>query len=101
METVISKSGVPIRLPEERWIHITEEHSEMAGYYFEVLDTINEPEEIYEGKSGELLAVKTVEPGKYIIAIYKEINPEDGFIITSFLTRRINQVRRRDKIWPR
>ena len=77
METVISKNGVPIRLPEERWIHITEEHSEMAGYYFEVLDTINEPEEIYEGKSGELLAVKTVEPGKYIIVLYSKMSQKE------------------------
>jgi hypothetical protein len=34
---VISKNNVLIRLPDERWFHITEEHSEMAGYYFEVL----------------------------------------------------------------
>jgi hypothetical protein len=34
----ISKNGVPIRLTEERWFHITEEHSEMAGYYFEILE---------------------------------------------------------------
>jgi len=33
-------------------IHITEEHSEMAGYYFEVLETVEELEAIYEGKDG-------------------------------------------------
>jgi len=43
MRIIISKTGVPIRFPEERWFHITEEHSEMAGYYFEVLETIEEP----------------------------------------------------------
>ena len=52
MEIVRSKNGVPIRLPEERWFHITEEHSEIAGYYFEVLETVEEPEAIYEGKAG-------------------------------------------------
>ena len=36
MEIVHSKNGVPIRLTEERWLHITEEHSEMAGYYLSV-----------------------------------------------------------------
>jgi len=101
MEIVTSKNGVPIRLPEERWIHITEEHSEMAGYYFEVLETVKEPEEIYKGKSEELLAVKTVEPGKFIVVFYKEISDSDGFIITSFQTRRINQIKRREKIWPK
>jgi len=28
MEIVKSKNNVSIRLPEERWLHITEEHSE-------------------------------------------------------------------------
>ncbi len=38
MNVVISKNRVPIRLTDERWVHITEEHSEMAGYYFEILE---------------------------------------------------------------
>lgn len=58
MDEVKSKNDVPIRLTEERWFHITEEHSEMAGYYFEVLETVEEPETIYEGKMGELLAIR-------------------------------------------
>jgi len=52
MDIATSKNGVQIRLTEERWFHITEEHSEMAGYYFEVLETVEEPEVIYEGKTG-------------------------------------------------
>ncbi len=100
MQVVTSKNGVPIRLAEERWIHITEEHSEMAGYYFEVIEALENPEEIYEGKSGELLAVKSILPGKYIIVVYKETSDKDGFVITSFLTRRIHQIKRREKIWP-
>lgn len=62
MDKILSKNQIPIRLNEERWIHITEEHTELAGYYFEVLETIADPEAIYEGKSGELLAIKTIEP---------------------------------------
>ena len=38
------------RLTEERWIHITEEHTEMAGYYFEVLETVEGPEEFMRGR---------------------------------------------------
>jgi len=71
MEIVKSKNGVPIRLTEERWIHITEEHSEMAGYYFEVLETVKEPEAIYEGKMGECIAVREIEKGKYIVVVYR------------------------------
>jgi len=70
MEIVRSKNGVPIRLTEERWFHITEEHSEMAGYYFEVLETLQEPEAIYEGKAGELLAVREIQPGKHLVVAY-------------------------------
>jgi len=31
-----SKNNVPIRLTEERWFHIVENHDELAGYYDEV-----------------------------------------------------------------
>ncbi len=100
MDIVQSKNGVPIRLTEKRWLHITEEHSEMAGYYFDVLETIQEPEAIYEGKGGELISIKEIDTGKYIAAIYKEVNKDDGFVITSFMTRRIKQIQKRRKLWP-
>jgi len=100
METVRSKNKVPIRLTQQRWLHITEEHSEMAGYYFDVLETIQEPEAIYKGKVEELLAVKEIESGKYLVVVYKEMNKEDGFVITAFLTRRFKQIERRTKLWP-
>lgn len=99
MAVIKSKNNVPIRLTEERWFHITEEHSEMAGYYFEVLETVEEPEAIYEGKTGELLAVREVENGKSIVVVYRELSKEDGFVITAFLTRRKKQFERRRKIW--
>ena len=82
MDIVKSKNGVPIRLTEERWVHITEEHSEMAGYYFEALETVKEPEAIYEGKMGECIAVREIEKGKYIVVVYRELSKEDGFVIT-------------------
>lgn len=101
MEVLRSKNNVPIRLTVERWIHITEEHSEMAGYYFEVLETVEEPEAIYEGKAGECIAVREIEKGKYIVVVYRESSKEDGFMITAFLTRRRRQLERRRKIWGR
>ncbi|MEK6577094.1 MAG: PBECR2 nuclease fold domain-containing protein [Nitrospirota bacterium] len=101
MEVVQSKNGIPIRLTEERWLHVTEEHSEMAGYYFEVLETVQDPAAIYEGKAGELFATKEIEPGKYMVVVYKEESKEDGFIITAFLTKKSKQIERRTKRWPR
>ena len=101
MDVIKSKNDVPIRLPEERWFHITEEHSEMAGYYFEVLESVAQPEAIYEGSAGECLAVREVEKDKYIVVIYKEVSNEDGFIISAFLTKRKRQLERRRRLWPR
>lgn len=99
MDVVRSKNSVPIRLAEERWLHITEEHSEMAGYYFEVLEAVEEPEAIYAGKAGECIAVREMEKDKYIVVIYRELGEEDGFVITAFLTRRRKKLEKRRKIW--
>ena len=74
MHTAISKNGITIRLPAERWVHITEEHAEMAGYLYDVLEAIQEPSAILEGNSGELLAAREIKDGKYIIVVYKELN---------------------------
>jgi hypothetical protein len=101
MEVTQSRNGVPIRLTDERWLHITEEHSEMAGYFFEVLETVQEPEAVYEGKSQELLATREIAPGRHLIVIYRELSPEDGFVITAFLTTRITMIDRRRRLWPR
>ena len=101
MDVIRSKNDVPIRLTQERWFHITEEHSEMAGYYFEVLEAVEEPEAIYEGKTGECIAVREVEKGKYIVVVYRELSKEDGFIIIAFLPRRRKQLEGRRKIWER
>ena len=42
ISVVLSKNGVPIRLPDERWTHITEEHEELAGLQQEVPHIQNE-----------------------------------------------------------
>ncbi|MEA2045195.1 MAG: hypothetical protein U9N48_01525 [Euryarchaeota archaeon] len=101
METARSKNNVPIRLPDERWLHITESHSEMAGFYSDVLETVEDPDAIYEGRLGEFLAMREAQTDKYLVVVYKEVSREDGFVITSFLTRRKTQLDRRPKIWER
>ncbi len=97
-ETVASPHGIPIRLTDERWTHITEEHSELAGMRFEILETVAQPNRIFRGLKGELFAVREIETNKYLIVIYRE-TISDGFIITAFLTRRIRSMERRDLIW--
>jgi hypothetical protein len=67
-----SKNAVPIRLSDERWAHITEEHCELAGLRLEVMETIAQPERVLAGGAGELLAVRETEPGKWLVAVYRE-----------------------------
>ena len=96
---VQSLNGIPIRLTSERWVHITEEHCELAGMREEVLTTVANPLRILAGTQGELIAVRAVEPGKFLVVPYRE-EGADGFIITAFLTRRINYLNRRTQVWP-
>jgi len=96
---VESKNGIPIRLNDERWAHITEEHSELAGLRPDVLETVVDPARIVAGGDWELLAVREFEPGKFMVVVYRE-RGTDGFIITAFLTRRINSLDRRTQLWP-
>jgi hypothetical protein len=101
MEIVYSVNKVPIRLTEERWFHIAEEHNELAGYYFDVLETVKKPQVIYSGKEGALIAIKSLEEGdKNLVVIYKELEQTDGFIITAFLSHKVEKMKRRKQIWP-
>ena len=100
IETVLSKNKVSIRLTDERWVHITEEHCELAGMRLEALEAIENPCKILAGGEEELLAIKETEKGKFLVVVYRELN-NDGFIITAFLTRRIRSFNRRKQLWPK
>ena len=54
----ISKNKVKIRLEQERWFHIVENHDYMSGLSNEVLDTIENPEMLIKGSKDDLIAVK-------------------------------------------
>lgn len=98
-ETVKSKSGVLIRLSEERWEHIVTEHSELSGMHDLVLEAIGNPERILSGGAGEHLAVLEIQRGKWLVVAYREVE-QDGFVITSFVTTRLGWIGRRRQIWP-
>ena len=93
-----SKNGIPIRLPDERWQHITEEHAELADMRDRILEVVSEPESIFEGGEGELLAIREVETGKWLVVVYRELEA-DGFVITAFLTRRKRSFEKRKQLW--
>lgn len=100
-QRVQAVSGAWIRLPGERWQHIIEEHPELEGLRHEVLVTVERPCKVFAGNRGELLAIREIEPGKYLVVVYKETSKSDGFVITAFLTRRAKQLEKRVIVWPR
>ncbi len=83
-EIAYSINGVPIRLNYERWFHIIENHDDLASYYFEVLEAIENPEFVMRGNRGSLKATKNMRKGKWLVVIYRELSKEDGFVITAY-----------------
>ena len=76
-----------------------DEHRELEGLELAVLETVSDPERVLAGGAGELLAVRTHEPGKWLVVAYREVE-DDGFVITAFLTRRFRSLDRRTQLWP-
>ena len=99
MISVLSVNGIPIRFPDERWNHIREQHGELSGFRSDILETISTPERVVEGSRGERLALREVEPGKYLVVIYREFQ-QDGFVITAYMTRRLTTINQRKQLWP-
>lgn len=103
MIIVRSKQDVPIRLSVERWEHIIRRHPEMKNEKNRVLETVSNPEFIQQGDFGEFLAIKfyddTPLTRKYLVVAYKEIDKEDGFVITAYLTTKL--LERRPILWKR
>lgn len=99
IDIVTSKNDVPIRLTDERWAHISEEHNELAGMRLEVLETVADPMRVLVGGRGEILAVREIETDRFLVVVYRE-TVYDGFIITAFVTSRTGYLNRREQLWP-
>ncbi len=98
MDITESIDGVPIRLTAERWLHVVENHDEVAGYYDEVLETVASPEILLAGYNASLIAVRSYGRQRFLCVVYRKISRTDGFIITAYFSRTID---RRKAIWKR
>jgi hypothetical protein len=102
-DTATSRNGVPIRLTDERWVHVTSRHPEMSDQRERVLETLGEPDMIQQGDFGELLALRhydhTPLTSKFMVVAYRETGLDDGFVITAYLTNR--PLARRVVLWKR
>ena len=101
VDVVSSVNNIPVRLTSERWNHIVENHNDMAGYYYEILETVANPSFVVEGDAiGEMWAVKLISARKAFLVVYKEMQGRnDGFIITAFITTKIKKLLKRSTLW--
>ncbi len=98
MDVTDSINGVPIRLTAERWLHIVENHDELAGYHDDVLAVVEDPEWITRGHGGSLIAWRSYGRRGFLCVHYRELADDDGFVITAYLTRR---PKKDHKVWPK
>ena len=77
MDIAYSINKIPIRLTEKRWFHIVENHDDLAGYYDEILRTLEEPDFILKGYRGAFIALRKIRERKYLSVVYKEISKKD------------------------
>ena len=91
MDVVDSVNGVPIRLTEERWRHIVDNKPYMSAYYENVISTIENPTRVIRGYTGALVAISSVGRRRYLNVVYREISRDDGFIITAFVSTKLNK----------
>ena len=101
---VFSVRGHRIRLILRQWVHIIENHDDMAGNRELVLETIADPDELVEGEAGETLALRvyprTNLTAKTAVMAYRD-EPE-GFVITAWLTSRPDRVQAKGvRVWRR
>lgn len=103
MRIVYSIDKIPIRIPKERWVHVVAGHPEMELFQTEVMETLDNPDLIFEGSEGEKIAVKDYlsNLGKLIVVVYKELNSEDGFLVTSFLISKLRRLEKKRLIWKK
>ena len=98
VDIAYSVNNVPIRLTAERWYHIVESHDDVAGHYDDVLQAVEDPDFVVKGYRGSLIAVRGAGLRRYFCVIYRELNQDDGFVISAYFTSHIN---RRRIVWRR
>jgi len=97
----ISLNKIKIRLTDERLNHILTNHPEILEYVFDIGKTINKPDYLFKGNKGEYFAVLNKKVF-YFVVIYKEDKvKKDGFVLTSFITKRINYLLKKELIWKK
>lgn len=106
---VKSKSGAQIKLTEKQWKHIIAARPQLEDFQQEILKAIEHPDEVYAPPprvKPQLHAIKKFKRladiglSDNIVVVYRELTPEEGFIITAFpISDR--RKRRMHRLWQR
>jgi len=70
----------------------------MYVYEETILEAIEQPMAVLKGYAGALVAVHPLGRNRYLHVVYKEVNQEDGFVVTAYVSLKYN---RNQTIWPR
>jgi hypothetical protein len=93
--------GRDVIFTSEALHHIVTRHPEMVGLETEIMKTITEPDFIVKGQHLEDIALKHYPDSplgdKYLVVAYIE----DGEVLTSFLTSKLEKILRRGVKWKR
>ncbi|MDW7679396.1 MAG: hypothetical protein SCK70_02460 [bacterium] len=99
MNIAYSLNNIPIRLTDERWRHIVENHEDIAGYYDAVLQTVEDADYVIKGYGEALIALQEIKRNKFLAVVYKEFD-DDGFIITAYFTSKL-KLEREEILWKK
>jgi len=96
--TVATRLGFTVRVTRRQWQKIvSEKHPVMAGREDDVRRVLSDPEEIRQSKSDPtvFLFYAGERPGRWLSAVVKKADNDDGFLITAYPTDAIKEGERR------
>lgn len=75
-------------------------HPNLVNKQKQILNTVRNPDFIFQGETKELLATIYLSKVKYLVVVYKE-SISDGFIITAFETTDTNWIFKKKVVWSK
>ncbi len=95
MEVIIDRFGMPIRLTDERLVHILD-HPEMADLKDSISGTLKRPELVVKSNSDESARLyyrfySGTRMGDKFVCVVVKIRPGDAFVLTAYLTDKPKQ----------
>ncbi len=95
---VATRLGFAVRVTKKQWERIvSEKHPVMAGREGDVRGVLSNPEEIRQSKRDPMVFLFYVreKPGRWLSAVVKRVDNDDGFLVTAYPTDAIKEGERR------